>query len=99
MFVAVHHEISDAKQFWSAPEEFLKSIPSGLRLHASYPNADGSRATCLWECGALPKLREFIEKATAGIAKNEYMPLDESRAFGLPKKTIEDERAEQRARA
>jgi hypothetical protein len=99
MFVVIHHNISDPKKFWAAPEEFLKSLPADLKLHHSLPNADGTRATCLWECSALPKLREFIEKVSAGISVNEYLPVDESKALNLPKKTIAEARAEERARA
>jgi hypothetical protein len=29
-------------------------------------------------------LREFVEKATTGIAANEYLPVSVSRAIGLP---------------
>jgi hypothetical protein len=99
MFVVIHHKISDPKKFWDLPEDFLANIPVGLRLHSSFPTSDGARATCLWECSALPKLREFIEGYSAGIAENEYVHVDESKALGLPKKTIQEERVGQSARA
>jgi hypothetical protein len=47
MFVLVHHAISDPKTFWKDPKEFFRSIPHDLKLHATYPLTDGTRATCV----------------------------------------------------
>jgi hypothetical protein len=82
MFVLVHHRVSDPEKFWRVPETW--SLPRGMKLHASYPSVDSQRVTCLWECPSEMALREFVEKATTGIAANEYLPVSESRAIGLP---------------
>lgn len=84
MFVLVHHAISDPKAFWKNPEEFIASIPGDLKLHATYPIPDGTRATCVWEGPSLEEVRDFIDNYTGGIARNELLPIDDSKAYGLP---------------
>jgi hypothetical protein len=84
MFVLVHHAISDPQAFWSDPEGFLASIPGDLKLHATYPIPDGTRATCVWEGSSLEAVRQFIDDATRGLSSNELLPIDDSKAYGLP---------------
>jgi hypothetical protein len=88
MFVIVHHQISDPQKFWGDPEGFFASIPTGLKVHAGYPSADLKRATILWECDDLPHLRAFVDEITTGMAKNEYLRVDEGKAVGLPPRSF-----------
>lgn len=84
MFVLVHHVISDPKTFWKDPEQFLSSIPGHLKLHATYGISDGTRATCVWEGPSVESVRQLLDEYSRGIAKNEYLPIDEERAYGIP---------------
>jgi hypothetical protein len=84
MFVLVHHVISDPKAFWKDPEETLASIPGHLKLHATYGVSDGTRATCVWECASIESVRQFLDEYSRGIAKNEYIPIDEDMSYGIP---------------
>ncbi|HSD21671.1 MAG TPA: hypothetical protein VLC54_16600 [Anaeromyxobacter sp.] len=84
MFVLVHHAISDPEAFWKDPEEFFAKIPRDLKLHATYPISDGTRATCVWEGPSVAAVRQFIDDATRGLSRNELLAIDEGKAYGLP---------------
>lgn len=86
MFVLVQHHITSPEKFWGNAEQFLGSLPKDLKLHATYPNTTGNRATCVWECSSLEALEDAIEKYSSGIARNEYTEIDTSKAIGLPQK-------------
>lgn len=84
MFMLVQHRISDPERFWRGAEEFVASQPKDVKLHASYPNEDGTRATCLWEAGSVEAVQDPLDRFTAGISRNEYIAIDPARAIGLP---------------
>ena len=84
MFVSVVHHVKDPEKFWQAAEEVVPNLPEGVRLHETYPSADGTRAVCLWEADGIDPVRALLEDAAAGLADNEYMEIDAAKAAGLP---------------
>jgi hypothetical protein len=78
------HDISDPEGFMAAVEPVATSIPDGMKLHSFLPSKDGSQAVCVWEAGAVEDVRSFIDGATVDLATNEYFPVADAQAIGLP---------------
>ena len=60
-------------------------LPAGLKPLEDLPSVDGRNADCVWETESLGALQKFIERETAGAARNEYFEVKEEAAIGLPK--------------
>ena len=43
MFIVIQHQISNPEKFWGTAQEATSKLPAGLKLHSSFPNADGSK--------------------------------------------------------
>jgi hypothetical protein len=84
VFVSVVHHVKDPEKFWQAAEEVVSNLPEGVRLHESYPSADGMLAVCLWEADGIDPVRDLVEGAAPDLADNEYMEVDAANAAGLP---------------
>ena len=41
-------------------------------------------ATCLWQTDSVDSLRGYLDPATAGVAENTYIEIDDETAVGLP---------------
>ena len=85
MLIVVNHKISNVGAFWGAAEKELKTLPSGLKLHISLPNSEMNLATCVWEAPSVDQLQKWLEEKTSQWAKNEYQPVDTSKAINPPK--------------
>jgi hypothetical protein len=89
MFVTIHHQILDAKQWAAATRHVMTEmeqgkLPAGLKGLMYLPSADGRHADCLWETDTLEHLKRFIEHETGKAAKNEYFRVNDRGAIGLP---------------
>src|SRR5687768_15856886 len=84
MYVVVQHKISDPATFWSMAKETLSSMPEGLQLHQSLPNADGSQCVCLWSADSVESVQDFIESGVGHISSNDYYAVETQNALGLP---------------
>ncbi|MCC6622692.1 MAG: hypothetical protein IT385_15625 [Deltaproteobacteria bacterium] len=84
MFFVVHHRISNVAEFWGAAQRELPNLPAGIAIIAVYPNAAGDDATCVWQSDSQERLSEYLELHTGAHAQNSYMPIDASKAMGLP---------------
>ena len=82
MHIVVEHRISDPAKFWDLAKSKTANLPKGLTLHKVLPNADGSRAVCLWE-GKLVDVKAFVDGATGHVSKNEFFEVDAKKAVGL----------------
>ena len=82
MYAIAIHAISDPETFWAAAADLQP--PEGTTLHSAIPNADGSRAVCVWESDSLDTVRDFVESNAGEISKNEYFEVNEQNAMGLP---------------
>ena len=84
MYVVAQHKISDPAAFWSQSREAVDSLPSSLKLRHTYPNADGTRAVCLWQADSVEAVQEFVDSRVGGVSTNEYYEVGSDKAMGLP---------------
>jgi hypothetical protein len=84
MHVIAVHNITDPEGFGAAVGPALESIPSGMTLHSMFPSEDGQQAVCVWGAGSVEDVRSFVDGATAGLARNDYFPVVDAQAIGLP---------------
>lgn len=84
MFIVVEHEVTDPQSFWKSAQEATSNLPSGLKLHQVMPNAEGTKAACLWEASNINEVKDFIESNAGGTANNTYYAVEEKNAVGLP---------------
>ena len=84
MYIVVQHKISDPAKFWEIAQAATPNLPEGFKLHSAFPNADGSKAVCLWEAATLDTLKNFMEPKVGGISTNQYFEVEVKNAIGLP---------------
>jgi hypothetical protein len=84
MHVIALHDIRDPEKFGELVGPTIEKIPSGMKLNFMLPSQDGDQAVCFWEAGSVEDVRSFIDGATGDASKNEYFPVEESQAIGLP---------------
>lgn len=84
MYIVADHKINDPDKFWGAADPSI--IPSGVTLHSTYPNADGSRAVCLWEADSVDAVRTLVDSMATGSSSNEFFEVSAEHAgtMGLP---------------
>ena len=84
MHVIAVHDIRDPEAFGAAAGEAIAAIPAGMKLHSMFPSEDGSRAVCVWEAGSVEDVRSYVDNASGDLSKNEYYPVADAQAIGLP---------------
>jgi hypothetical protein len=84
MYVVAQHKISDPAAFWSQSRQAVDSLPSSLKLCQTYPNADGTRAVCLWQADSVEAVKEFVDSRVGNMSTNEYYEVGSDKAMGLP---------------
>lgn len=85
MFIVIQHQISNPGKFWGIAMEATSKLPAGLKLHYTLPNAEGSKAVCVWEANDLISVKDLVEGSVGEFSKNEYFSVDAKNAMGLPK--------------
>jgi hypothetical protein len=83
MYVTVIHTIHDPEAFWGRTEA-AENPPEGIALHSVFPNADGSRAVCLWEADSTEAVKNLIEDTVGDVSSNDYFDVNADNAQGLP---------------
>jgi hypothetical protein len=84
MHVIAVHNITDPEGFGAAAAQALERIPSGMTLHSMFPSEDGRQAVCVWEAGSVEDVRSFVDAASNSLSRNEYFPVADAQAIGLP---------------
>lgn len=84
MHVIAVHNITDPEGFGAAVGPALEKIPSGMTLHSMFPSEDGAQAVCVWEAGSVEDVRSFVEGVSDGLSRNDYFPVVDAQAIGLP---------------
>lgn len=84
MYVSVHHTIKDPASFLTRGLQLRQAGPEGLAVLQFLPAVNSQRATCLWEGDSIDAVREFIDGTLGDSSDQEYFPVAEERAFGLP---------------
>jgi hypothetical protein len=87
MHVIAVHNITDPEGFGAAAERALERVPSGMTLHSMFPSEDGRQAVCVWGAGSVEDVRSFVDAESSGLSRNEYFPVADTRAVGLPQPT------------
>jgi hypothetical protein len=82
MYVEVLHTIHDPEKFWRP--DLADLIPEGVTLHQALPNADGTRAACLWEADSQEEVKKVVEDNVGDVSDNEYFEVNAQNAQGLP---------------
>lgn len=84
MLIVVNHDITHPQEFWGAAQTELPNLPAGIKLHLSAPNAEGNRATCIWEADSVETLSTYLERVTGAYCRNAYMAVEAKNGIGLP---------------
>jgi hypothetical protein len=94
MYIVAVHNISDPEKFAAGAVDAIPKIPGDIKLHSSLPNAEGSRAVCLWEADSIDRVRSLIEEGEGmeGVpglgpfSNNEFFEVDPKHplTMGLP---------------
>ena len=82
MYVTAIHDISDPEKFWGAAE--TTEIPEGIVLHDVFPNADDTRAVCLWEADSVEAVQSLFDGTVGDVSRNEFYDVNAQKAQGLP---------------
>ena len=82
MYVVAQHTILDREQAMAAGQG-LFTPPPGFTLHLFVPNAEVSKAVCLWEADSVEAVRDLVDGALGPYSRNEFFAADEGAAVGL----------------
>jgi hypothetical protein len=90
MHVVIRHYVNDASKWDRTTKNIMSMIeqhrlPAGLKPLEYLPSVDGRNADCVWEADSLGALQKFMDRESAGAARNEYFEVKEEAAIGLPK--------------
>lgn len=87
MFIIAQHFINEPEEFWAKAQQVASSTPPNLKLHAVFPSKDLKTGTCIWEADSVNEVQNFLDNATANMAKNVCYEVKEELAMGLPEKS------------
>ena len=90
MHTVIHHTISDTAKWDQSTQRIMsmiqqQTLPKGMKPLQYLPSVDGSKAVCIWESDSLKSLQEFMDRESAGAARNDYFEIKAENAIGLPK--------------
>jgi hypothetical protein len=88
MYVMVLHSISEPAAFWNAADP-RNNLPPNVKLHHTFPTADGTRAVCIWEADSIDAVRNFLESQFGPISRNEYLTVENKEGFARPSRVPE----------
>ena len=82
MYVMVQHTISEPATFWNAADP--TSLSPDVKLHHTFPTADGTRAVCIWEADSVDAVRNVLEPVIGRVSRNEYFAVENREGFVRP---------------
>ncbi len=80
MYVFTIHSISDPDAFWGGKLD----LPEGTEQPIAWPSSDGTRGVCVFKSDSVNTVRNVVDGATGGVSRNEFYPINEGSALGLP---------------
>ena len=84
MYIVVNHEISDTTRFWATAQSATADLPEGVKVIHTLPSPDGRKAVCVWEADSVDAVRNFLDPATAGMARNTYFESLNKEGMAMP---------------
>ena len=84
MYVVGNHTINDTAKFWAAAQSITTGLPAGLKVIHTFPSSDGRKAVCVWEANSVDAVRGFLDKATTGVARNDYFEAPNKEGMAMP---------------
>ena len=88
MYVVVVHDITDPEKFWGTVQNAIAAggIPEGIKVHACYPDPNGTRALCVQEADSVDHVQHFTEGTFGSASNNQYFEVAAHNGFavGLP---------------
>jgi hypothetical protein len=84
MLVFAHHTIKDPEFFWEKAKKITSNLPPNLKVHGTYPSADGKLATCFWEADSVKQVQKYLDDVTLDSAVNVCYELNVEESVGLP---------------
>ena len=87
MYIVVNHEISDTSRFWATAQSATSGLTEGLKVIHTLPSPDGRKAVCVWEADSVDAVRNFLDPATAGMARNTYFESVNKEGIAMPSLT------------
>ena len=84
MHVIAVHDITDPERFGAAVGPAIEKIPASMTLHSMFPSEDGLQAVCVWEADSVADVRSFVDGVTGDLSRDEYFPVADAQAIGLP---------------
>jgi hypothetical protein len=82
MYVVVQHTVSEPAVFWNTADP--NALPPEIKLHHTFPTADGTRAVCIWEAESVDAVREFLEPLLGRVSRNEYFAVENRDGVSRP---------------
>jgi hypothetical protein len=89
MLVIAQHNIQNPQVFWSSAQKLNALLPADLKLISVFPSRDTKMGTCLWEGPNATAVQKFLDDNVGSVSKNFCYEVDEAKAMGIPKKTME----------
>jgi len=80
MYIFTIHSVSDPEAFWGGQLD----LPEGTELPIVVPSSDGTRGVCVFKSDSVNTVRNLVDGATGRVSSNEYYPINETNAQGLP---------------
>lgn len=84
MKIGVIHEVNDPEAFTERGNAMVEESPEGVENLQAYPSQDLTKCTCLWDAESVEQLSEFIDPSLGDASSQEYFPVMEEQAVGLP---------------
>jgi hypothetical protein len=82
MHILVNHAISNPEGFWSLVKA-NPAMPEGFAVESLMAGTDPAKAACVWRAPDEDSLKVMVDELLSGLCSNTYMPINDTRSFGL----------------
>jgi hypothetical protein len=85
MFILIEHEILEPQRFWANAQDMIpQRLPTGITLHHSFPDQEGTRCVCVWEAETTAALRDTLEPELGRYSRNRYYEVENREGIFVP---------------
>jgi hypothetical protein len=82
-FIAVHHRVTDRKEFWDALARIEANDGGAVRIKQVLRNEDGDRAVTLWEGETFEAIRARVDSELGAFSEHEYEAVKSARSWRM----------------